>query len=46
MNFLNTFLEKTIKTTAFAEFIRMYSVVLKKATDRQLDVIRKAQTAQ
>jgi hypothetical protein len=55
MNFLNTFLEKTIKTTAFAEFIRsaparekkrVYSVVLKKATDRQLDVIRKAQTAQ
>ena len=49
------FKKKTIKTTAFAEFIRsapagekkrVYSDVLKKATDRQLDVIRKAQTAQ
>jgi len=47
--------KKTVKTTAFAEFIRsasarekkrVYSDVLKKATDRQLDVIRKAQTAQ
>ena len=45
---------KTVKTTAFGEFIRkassgekkrVYTDVLKKATDRQLDVIKRAHTA-
>lgn len=44
--------KKTIETTAFADFIRhapsgkkkrVYSGVLKKATDRQTNIIRKAQ---
>lgn len=44
---------KTVETTAFAEFIRnassrdkkrVYSAVLKKATERQISVIRRAQS--
>ena len=43
--------KKTVKTTAFADFIRnassgekkrVYTDVLKKATDRQLFIIKKA----